>query len=149
MSEPPRRIAGPLRPNGGERLLINVVGGGLWLSGGAWLIFRYFLRQSGEWGPEPHLLEPWWLRLHGAFAFAALWTLGLVWGVHIARAWGTGGRRRTGLLLLAWLAVQACTGYLLLYAGDDGVFSLLSPVHWISGLALPLAYGLHRFLRRS
>lgn len=149
MSEPPRRIAGPLRPSRRERLLINLVGSGLWLSGGAWLICRYFLRQSGEWGPEPHVLEPWWLRLHGAFAFAALWTIGLLWGVHIARAWRTGDRRRTGLLLLAWLAVQAGTGYLLLYAGDDGVFGLLSPVHWVSGLALPAAYGLHRFLRRS
>lgn len=149
MSEPPRRIAGPLRPNRGERRLINIVGGGLWLSGGAWLIFRYFLRQLGEWGPEPNVLEPWWLRLHGAFAFAALWTFGLLWGVHIARAWGSGDRRRTGLLLLTWLVVQAGTGYLLLYAGDDGVFSLLSPVHWVSGLALPAVYGLHRFLRRA
>ena len=102
-----------MRPSARLRLLITVTGSGLWLSGGAWLICRYFLRTEGEWGPEPHVLEPWWLRLHGAFAFTALWTVGLLWGVHIVRGWRSGQRRWTGSLLLAWLTLQALTAYLL------------------------------------
>lgn len=140
--------AGAVRPSARARLLISITGAGLWLSGALWLVFHYFLRRPGPWGPEPHELEPWWLRLHGAFAFLALWTFGLLWGVHITRGWATGRRRSSGVLLAAWLLLQIVTGYLLLYAGDDGVWGLLSPTHWIAGLGLPAAYAAHRWLRR-
>ena len=56
--------------------LISLVGTGLWLSGGLWLIFHYFMRPVGEFGPEPHALEPWWLALHGFFAFLSLTVIG-------------------------------------------------------------------------
>ena len=107
------------------------------------------LRREGEWGPEPHALEPWWLRLHGAFAFLALWTFGFLWAAHILGGWASGRRRWTGVLLAAWLLVMATSGYLLLYAGDDGAWGVLSPTHWIAGLALPAIYLAHRFLRRG
>lgn len=129
------------------RLTINLIGAGLWASGGFWLIFHYFLRRPGEWGPEPHVLEPYWLGLHGAFAFVALTTIGLVWGVHIVKAWPTRRRRWSGPVLFAWLLALSITGYLLLYVGDDGVWALLSPAHWIAGLALPAIYGAHRLIR--
>jgi hypothetical protein len=131
-----------------HKLLVAMVGVGSWASGGLWLIYHYFLRTVGEWGPEPNVLEPWWLKIHGLFAFLALWTLGLLWGVHIVKAWNTGRRRGSGPILLAWVAVQVITGYLLLYAGDDGPWGLVSPVHWIAGLALPVIYGVHRLLFR-
>jgi hypothetical protein len=133
----------------GHKLLVAVVGVGLWASGGLWLIYHYFLRKVGEWGPEPNVLEPWWLKIHGLFAFLALWTLGLLWGVHIVKAWRTGRRRWSGPILLAWIVTLTITGYLLLYAGDDGLWGLVSPGHWIAGLALPVAYGVHRLLFRS
>lgn len=141
-----RPLAG-VRPSARTRLLITLAGAGLWISGALWLVFHYFLRRPGEWGPEPHVLEPWWLRLHGAFAFLALWTAGLVFAAHIAGAWATGRRRVTGILLFAWLGVQTVTGYLLLYASDDGAWGIVSPTHWIAGLALPAAYAVHRWLR--
>lgn len=139
---------GPVRAGPAARLGIVLVGCGLWLSGGLWLIFHYFMRRPGEWGPEPHELEPWWLRLHGAFAFMALWTIGLLWGVHVVRGWNTGRNRWTGGLLLGWLLLQICTAWLLLYATDQGPLELVSPIHWIAGLCLPLAYLLHRFARK-
>lgn len=147
MANPGERPGAAIRPSTRARLLINLTGAGLWLSGGLWLIFHYFLRRPGPWGPEPHLLEPWWLRLHGVFAFMALWTAGLVWGVHVARAW-TGGRRPwTGTLLLGSVLLMAATGFLLLHASDDGLQGLISPTHWIAGLALPLLYAAHRRFR--
>ena len=149
MNPPPRRAAGPVRPAAGARLLIAVTGAGLWLSGGLWLIFHYFLRRDGEWGPEPHELEPWWLAAHGAFAFAALWTLGLLWTGHLVRAWESGRRRWTGLLLSVWIALLVATAYLLLYGTDDGVWGLVSLAHWIAGLALPVGYAVHRWLFRG
>lgn len=147
MAKPRERPVAGVWPSPRARLLINLTGAGLWLSGGLWLIFHYFLRRQTEWGPEPHELEPWWLRAHGAFAFLALWTVGLLFGSHIARGWASGRRRWTGVLLFAWLSLLILSGYLLLYAGDEGVFSVLSPTHWIAGLALPLAYASHRWLR--
>lgn len=144
-----RDIPGAVRPSAKTRLLINVTGVGLWLSGVLWLVFHFYLRREGEWGPEPHELEPWWLRLHGAFAFLTLWTAGLLFASHMARGWATARRRVTGVLLVGWLLLLAISGYLLLYAGDDGVWGILSPTHWIAGLALPLAYVAHRWLRRA
>lgn len=148
MAGRPQPPMGPVRPGARTRLMVHVTGLGLWISGGLWLIYHHFLRRPGEWGPEPNLLEPWWLRLHGAFAFLALWTLGLMWGVHIARGWSSGRRRWTGSLFFAWLMMLSVTGYLLYYAGDDGAWAILSPAHWIAGLALPLAYAAHRWLKR-
>ena len=124
-----------------------MVGIGLWLSGGLWLIYHFYLRRPGPWGPEPDMLEPWWLKLHGLFAFATLWLIGLLCGLHIVRAWQSGRRRWSGSLLLAWLLALTLTGYLLIYAGDDGAWGLLSPAHWIAGLALPAVYGVHRLIR--
>lgn len=147
MTTPAKRAA-PVWLSRGHKLLVAVVGVGLWASGGLWLIYHHFMRTVGEWGPEPNVLEPWWLKIHGLFAFLALWTLGLLWGVHIVKAWGTGRRRWSGPILLAWVAAQVITGYLLLYAGDDGPWGLVSPTHWIAGLALPVAYGVHRLLFR-
>lgn len=146
MTSPAPRAGGPVRPSASARLLVNITGAGLWASGGLWLIYRYFLRTDGEWGPEPHVLEPWWLRLHGVFAFAALWTFGLMWGAHIVRGWTTGRRRWTGSLLFAWLALQAVTAYLLIYGTDDGPWGVVSPTHWVAGLALPFVYLAHRWL---
>lgn len=137
-----------VRPSAGVRRLITVVGCGLWASGGLWLVFRYFLRTPGEWGPEPHVLEPWWLRLHGAFAFVALWTFGLLWGAHIVRGWESDRRRWSGGLLFAWLSIQIVTAWLLIYGTDDGPWGVVSPAHWVMGLALPLVYLAHRLLWR-
>ena len=93
------------------------------------------------------MLEPWSLGLHGLFAFAAVWLIGLLCGLHIVRAWRSGRRRWSGGILLAWLVALTLTGYLLIYAGDDGAWGLVSPSHWIAGLALPVLYGVHRLIR--
>lgn len=144
MADPRDRPAAAIRPSPRVRLLINGVGACLWLSGGLWLIFHYFMRREGPWGPEPHELEPWWLRIHGAFAFLGLWTAGLIWGAHVVRGWATGRRRWAGGALLGALVLMAVSGFLLLHASDDGLQGLISPTHWIAGLALPLLYLVHR-----
>ena len=66
-----------------RRWMVYGVGGGLWLTGILWLIFHYFLARETALGPSPNPLEHWWLSLHGLFAFATLWVLGLLWGAHI------------------------------------------------------------------
>ena len=75
--------------------LVYIVFGLLWASGAGWLAFHYFLRQSGEFGEMPHPLEPWWLRLHGAAAFAGLCLTGLLWAVDLLPAWKAARFRST------------------------------------------------------
>ncbi|HLH36916.1 MAG TPA: hypothetical protein VKX41_19750 [Alloacidobacterium sp.] len=126
------------------RMAIYVTGVGVWLTGGLWLLYHYFLVKQGEFGPETNPLEPWWLKLHGAFAFAAMWLFGLLWGVHISKAWPHKRRRWSGGVtagLLIWLTLS---GYLLYYIGDERIRPVVSLLHWVVGLGLPLAFLWHR-----
>jgi hypothetical protein len=132
-----------------RRLGIYGVGVGLWLSGALWLLFHYFLQVEGPFGSRPHGLEAWWLRLHGAFGFASLWLLGLLWGAHIAHAWSTRRKRWSGSLLLAGLAWLVVSGYLLYYLGDDALRADAALLHWTFGLACPAIFLTHRLARRD
>lgn len=132
----------------GRRLLVNGVALGLWASGAVWLMFHYFLNAQGEFGPTPSPLEPWWLKLHGAFAFAALWTFGLIWGAHVVNGWSLGKRRASGVALLGAILALILTGYLLYYAGSDEIRAVVSSMHWVLGLGAPALYLAHRVAAR-
>ncbi|TXH04225.1 MAG: hypothetical protein E6R07_09830 [Nevskiaceae bacterium] len=131
-----------------RRITLTVIAGGTWLSGLLWLMFHYFLARPGDFGVTPHPLEPWWLRLHGAFAFAAIWLLGLMSGVHIVRGWSGRRHRLSGAMLVVSFGWLIVTGYLLYYVGNDNARAVLSPAHWVFGVAAPLAYIAHRYGNR-
>lgn len=132
-SAPPSRG----RLNARREALVYAVLGLLWASGVGWLVFHYFLREVGEFGALPHPLEAWWLRLHGAAAFAGLWLLGLLWVVHLVPGWNA-RRRWSGIVLVVLLALLVVSGYLLYYAGGEQAREVIALVHWLLGLALPL-----------
>lgn len=115
----------------------------LWLSGALWLLFHYFLQHPGTFGNEPHVLEPWWLRLHGLAMMVALVTAGSVAVHHAGRAWQLGKNRLVGALLTGILLWLALTGYALYYFSSDDTQAWLPWLHWLPGLALPLAVALH------
>jgi hypothetical protein len=92
--------------------------------------------------------EPLWLKFHGAFAFLAIWTAGLLWGMHIVKAWQRRRRRWSGGLLFAALLLLLLSGYLLYYAGGDRVRAAISLIHQLLGLAILLAYLMHRLARK-
>jgi hypothetical protein len=140
---------GPLAIGRAHRIGIYVTGGGLWLSGGLWLLFHYFIQGQGAFAPAPHPLEQWPLRLHGAFAFAAIWVFGLLWGLHVAPGWtGTKRRRSGGVLvgLFSWLTLSGC---LLYYVGSDRLRGLTSLLHWSLGLLIPALFLVHRLAPRG
>ncbi|HEV2274416.1 MAG TPA: hypothetical protein VGR96_09635 [Acidobacteriaceae bacterium] len=140
------RRAGSLGPR--RRRALYVIGVGVWLTGGLWLIFHYFLVRQGEFGPVANPLEAWWLKLHGAFAFAALWIFGLLWGIHITKLWKHKNRRWSGGILAGIFVLLILSGYLLYYVGDDTVRPLISMVHWGIGLTIPFWFVWHRIQRR-
>jgi hypothetical protein len=131
-----------------RRHAVHMVGLGVWLSGATWLLFHYFAPSGGEFGATTHPLEPWALKLHGAFAFAALWICGLLWGVHIVNGWSTRLRRGTGGALFGALAWLILSGYLLYYLGDETLRPAVSLLHWTIGLAVPIAFIAHRLAPR-
>jgi hypothetical protein len=132
-----------------RRWVLYIVGTGVWLTGGLWLLSRYFLVKQGEFGPTTNPLEPWWLKLHGAFAFAAVWVFGLLWGIHIAKLWPHKRRRSSGGVLTGIFALLILSGYLLYYVGDDRIRPLISATHWVVGLACPVFFAWHRLRRRA
>lgn len=142
------RVRGPVREpvrlGARRRLAVYVIAGGAWTTGALWLVFHYFLQRKGDFGPAPHPLEHWWLTLHGAFAFGALWTLGLLSASHILGGWSTGRRRWSGGLLLAFVTTLAVSGYLLYYLGDEIPRKIASLIHWIMGLSSILFFVFHR-----
>ena len=128
------------------RLLINSVGIGIWSSGAGWLIVHYLVKSENVFGRNPS--EPTWLKIHGAFGFLAIWTFGVLWGMHIVKAWHRHWHRRSGGTLFAALATLIATGYLLYYVADEPARQTISVFHWVLGLLLPLAYLLHRLAKK-
>lgn len=132
-----------------RRWSLYIIGIGVWLSGGLWLLFHYFLVKQGEFGPVANPVEPWWLKLHGAFAFAALWMFGLLWGIHITKLWPHRRRRWSGGILTGIFLLLIVSGYLLYYVGDENVRPIISALHWVIGLACPGFFFWHRLQRKS
>ncbi len=144
-----RRIHRTVRIARTRRWQLYVVGIGVWFTGGIWLLFHYFLGKQGDFGPVENPLTPWWLRLHGAFAFAAIWIFGLLWGTHVTIAWPRRRRRWSGGVLAGVFAFLIVSGYLLYYVGSDTIRPIISVLHWGIGLVCPVFFFLHRFrLRR-
>ncbi len=131
-----------------RRWAFYIVGIGVWLTGALWLLFHYFFVTQGEFGPTTNPLEPWWLKLHGAFAFAAVWIFGLLWGIHITKLLPTQRKRWSGSALTGVFALLIVSGYLLYYVGDDRFRPMISLLHWVIGLASPVALLGHRLKRR-
>src|SRR5512141_1336346 len=91
----------------------------LWASGGLWLLFHYFLGTEGDFGPEAHPLEAWWLRVHGLMAMLGLVAIGSLATDHMRLAWSRRKNLRTGLPMLALTAWLGATGYALYYFSSD------------------------------
>lgn len=142
-----RPVTGPIRLSRARRLSVYLVALGLWGSGATWVLLRYAFQRQGPFGAEPHPLQPWALKVHGAFAFATLWLLGALWAAHLVNGWRAGRRRFSGAVLFGLAVLLIVTGWLLYYAGDDDLRGVVAIVHWAVGLGAPLAFVLHRFAR--
>ena len=68
---------------------------------------------------------------------------------HIARAWQVRRNHRSGILMLAGIALLILTGYGLYYASEDRTRAMISVLHWGVGLAAACALPLHVVLGKS
>jgi hypothetical protein len=104
--------------------------------------------QRSDAGISENPLQVWWLRLHAGTATAAVWLFGYMCAIHVQRNWKGGVRRSSGALFVSMLALLTLTGYLIYYVEADRPLALLSQLHWAVGLFAPLAFLLHRGMRR-
>lgn len=115
----------------------------LFFSGALWLYFHYFVQIEGEFGPQVHPLEPWWLKLHGAAVMLFLFVLGTLLLSHMDKAWRLRRNLYTGIVFVVVNALLIVTGYMLYYFGGETARPIISLVHWVVGLAVPVLIGLH------
>lgn len=103
-------------------------------SGIALFAMQEWVRVDGPFGPQPHALQIWLLRLHGALAMAGLLALGAVFAGHVMRRLPERDNRRTGLAALALLVGVIASGYGLYY-GNDTVRTVSRWTHLVLGFA--------------
>ena len=138
-----------MRLGGVHQAYLYVTGMVLVASGALWLLFHYFVRIPGEFGDQPHAIDPLLLVIHGLCAAMFLVGFGSVLPGHVRRAW-TGRRNRiSGTTFFVALALLMASGYALYYAGDEALRAAISAMHWIIGLGAPALMGWHIWRGRA
>lgn len=133
-----------------RRWSVYVLGSGLYVTGVAWLVFKYFVRVTDGFGFEnEHPLQGAWMIAHAAFALPMLWLFGVLWTGHVKAGWRLRARRPTGGTLWSAIVLLAVSGYALYYVGSDALRSAFSLAHWIPGLAALPVFLLHYRQRRT
>jgi hypothetical protein len=138
----------PIRFGPGHRRFLYASFALLWASGAAWLILHYFFTVQGPFGPTPHPLAKWALRLHGLAGFIILVGVGSVLPVHARRAWNLRKNRVSGVAVQGILLWMALTAYALYYFIDADANPWLPWLHWLPGLVLPLLLSAHIVIGR-
>jgi hypothetical protein len=119
----------------------------LYFTGVAWLVLRYGVRDDGlesAWS----VARAWLLRAHGAAAMLTLVAIGSLLAIHVPSGWRMRTNLRSGIGMLAVMAVLALTGWLLYYAAGESLRAWSSWVHIAIGAAAPLALLWHLAYRR-
>ena len=88
------------------------------------------------------------LMIHGAAAVIALLLLGGLFPSHIVRAWRGRLNRMSGSVMVFCNTVLIVTAFGLYYLGSETLRPLISDLHIVVGLALPLLLALHIWLGR-
>ena len=135
--------APPIRLGEWHQAYLYGMGTVLILSGALWLLFHYFVRIPGDFGPTLHPLEPWFLAIHGISAAGLLIGFGSVMPGHVRRAWRSARNRITGSIFFGVMLALTVSGYLLYYVGSETARSFLSIFHWVVGFSLPALAGWH------
>ena len=120
----------------------------VYFTGVAWLVLRYAVRDDGlesVWS----IARVWALRAHGAAAMVTLVAVGTLLAAHVPGGWRLRSNRRSGIGMIAAMAVLALTGWLLYYAAGEGLRAWSSWIHIAIGAAAPIALLWHLAYRRA
>jgi hypothetical protein len=143
------RAADTIRLGTWHQFSVYAATAALTVSGAVWLLCHYFLARPGDFGPQPHPLEHWLLRAHGAAAMAGLIVYGSLLPIHVRRAWTLRRNIALGIGVICAMLLLTVTGYLLYYAGGEDARAAISLVHWVAGLLVPALLTWHVVSGRS
>jgi len=127
----------------GQRRWLHGTFAVLFLTGVVWWALHRWGDVETEFGPTPHPLNPWLLRVHGAAAMVALVVLGTLLSRHVRNAWRAGKNRLTGVGMLGFCGGLVVSGYALYYVGSEAGRALASWVHLVLGLVFPVVLVVH------
>ena len=126
-----------------HRWILYLTTGVIWLSGLIWILFHYFGVHHTDAGEIHSSMEPLAMKIHGAAAMAFMIVIGSLIPVHVRRGLALKRNLFSGIFLIANCAVLIMTGWVLYYLGTEQIRNVVSLIHWILGLALPLLIYLH------
>jgi hypothetical protein len=116
----------------------------LYMSGlAAWVFARWFLIDQG-YGAEPSPFKAWALHSHSVAGFVFLGLFGYLWRAHVEPGLKHRKKKRSGLTLIAVLAVLFATVPLLFYLTGESARAWTAAVHtWLGAAVLaPFLYHL-------
>jgi hypothetical protein len=134
---------GPLLLSRRHRVTLYLTIAGVWLTGGLWLIYHYFMQTEGPFGFQNNPLEKLWLQLHAAFSFVAIWIFGMLWAIHIVQGWNMNWRRWSGGAMVGVMTLLIVSGYALYYVESQDLNDWTSILHWSVGLAALAVFLIH------
>jgi len=85
------------------------------------------------------------VRLHAVAALATVYVAGMLWFLHVRRAWRSHRNRVAGVATLSLLAFLILSGYVLDYFTDETSHVVVARAHWLAGLVAVAAYLAHRW----
>ena len=117
--------------------LLSLTTGLLWFTLDRWGEIQ------GKSGPEKH---PWLTfipKVHGAGAFIALVSIGMITAGHIPAGWRAHRSRKSGIFILCCVATIIGSAWGLYYAGGDQLRAKLVLLHLSAGCLLPVTILIH------
>jgi len=115
----------------------------LTLTGLAWLLLDRVGKVEGDFGPQQNPALHWLLSSHGILAYVFVVAAAMLVPVHMRLGWNALRNRVSGLMLVGTGLLLALSGLLLYYASSEGLRGALSTLHWVVGIALPVALVVH------
>lgn len=132
-----------------HRRAVYTAFGLLLLSGLAWLGLQHFAQVEGEFGPQPHPLQPLLMTLHGLFSYGFLLVAGALIPVHIRIGWLGHRSRRNGVGLIIVLLALTLSGVAMYYLGGDDARRWTALLHWLVGIIVTFVLAFHVWRGRS
>ncbi len=118
------------------------------ISGGLWFAFERWVRVAGPLGPDHHPAQEWFLRVHGAVAYATLLSLGYMIRIHVQPGLKGKRARTSGVPMIFYFGALILTALIQLYWTDSPFRDGSAWVHSYMGLALPVFLITHIALGR-
>ena len=137
MNQLKKEILGPF-----QKKILYCISGILWLSGTAWLYFRYFVQGQEEFNAQSYSAQAMCLKIHGAVAIAFLVIFGTLL-YHIPPGWRQKSQRPSGMSLLTICGILILTGWGIYYIGHEEFRHFNSIIHCALGFLLPAIIFLH------